>query len=246
MTADPPDIHRLMAALEATWPPAETVAAGGFRVRRGAGGGKRVSSASPLGGGTWDVGLATAAMAGWGQGPLFQLMPDLDGSDAELDRELAATGYAIVDPTVLYVARTADLKGDEAPPVAHASDFLPVLLQEIWSAGGIGRDRLAVMDRVAGPSMRLLGRAGDRPAGMAFVAIDADIAMIHAIEVRAAQRRKGVARQLIHAGARFAERHRAPWFALAVTEANGGARALYEGLGMTLAGRYHYRMRQES
>ena len=240
MTDQIPDIARLMTALEATWPPAETAEAGGFRLRRGAGGGKRVSAASPTGAGG-NVDAAIAAMAAWGQGALFQLVP---GQEA-LDADLAVRGFVRVDPTVLYVAPTALMIGEGPVPAAHAGRFIPVLMAEIWADGGIGPDRLAVMDRVAGPSVRLLGRAGDRPAGTAFVAIAEDIAMIHAIEVRPAQRRKGVGRQLIQAGARFAEKNGAPWFALAVTEANRPARTLYESLGMTFAGGYHYRMAEE-
>ncbi len=248
MTTRPPDIARLMTALEATWPPAQTGQAGGFRLRRGAGGGKRVSAASPTAqesGGTQSIeqriAEASAAMAAWGQGPLFQVTPD----QAALDAELAGQGFAKIDPTVLYVATVAQMTGADQIPAAHSNGIVPALMAEIWAEGGIGPDRLAVMDRAAGPSVRLLGRSGDRPAGAAFVALDGDIAMIHAIEVRPAQRRKGVARQLIDAGARFARSRGAAWYTLAVTEANAPARALYEGLGMSEAGRYHYRQRKE-
>ena len=180
-------------------------------------------------------------MAGWGQGPLFQLT----GDDTELDADLARRGYAIADPTLLYVAPATDLIGDGPVQTAHARKIVPALMAEIWAEGGIGPSRLNVMARATVPSVRLLGRSGDRPSGAAFVAVDGDIAMIHAIEVRPAQRRKGVARQLMHAGARFAVANGAHWLALAVTEANGPARALYQGLGMTLAGRYHYRVSKE-
>lgn len=242
MTAtETPNEKRLMAALEATWPPAEIVETDGFRLRRGAGGGKRVSAAARMSPGPDGLDAAVAAMAGWGQGPLFQLT----GDDTELDADLARRGYAIADPTLLYVAPATDLIGDGPVQTAHARKIVPALMAEIWAEGGIGPSRLNVMARATVPSVRLLGRSGDRPSGAAFVAVDGDIAMIHAIEVRPAQRRKGVARQLMHAGARFAVANGAHWLALAVTEANGPARALYQGLGMTLAGRYHYRVSKE-
>jgi uncharacterized protein (DUF2237 family) len=41
--------------------------------------------------------------------------------------------------------------------------------------------------------------------------------------------------------ARWAEAQEAGWIAVAVTEANAPARALYVGLGMAEAARYHYR-----
>ena len=238
----PPDMARLMAVLEATWPPAETAGAAGFRLRRGAGGGKRVSAASPVepDPGAPAVDAAVAGMAKWGQSALFQLTE----ADAGLDTALADSGYTKVDPTLLYVGAAADLTGDDKLPVAHSRRLVPALMAEIWAEGGIGPDRLAVMDRVKGPSMRLLGRAGDRPAGAAFVAVDGDTAMIHAIEVRPRLRRQGVGLQLMQAGARFALANGAPWFALAVTEANTGAQALYRRMGMAHAGGYHYRLKE--
>ena len=242
-TQHAPEEPRLMTALEATWPPAEIAEAGGFHLRRGAGGGKRVSAASSPG--AWDqagIDAAIDAMRAWGQPALFQLT----GSGGALDQALQDRGFRVVDPTVFYVAPAAELTGDGPVPVAHAPGFIPVLMEEIWDRGGIGPARLAVMERAARPSVRLLGRAGDRPSGVAFVSVDRDIAMIHAIEVRPAQRRKGVARQLIHAGARFALAHDAHWLALAVTEANGPARTLYEALGMRMAGRYHYRIHDKA
>lgn len=236
-----PDESRLMAALEATWPPAEVTDAGGFRLRRGAGGGKRVSAATRIAPGLDGLETAVAGMAAWGQGPLFQLT----GVDADLDADLASRGYSVADPTLFYVAPAADLTGDGPVQTAHARRIVPALMAEIWAEGGIGPSRLAVMARAQEPQVRLLGRSGDRPSGAAFVAVDGDIAMIHAIEVRPAQRRKGVARQLMQAGARFALANGADWLALAVTEANGPARALYQGLGMVQAGRYHYRVSEE-
>ena len=63
--ADLPDSARLMAAIDATWPPAVLDRRGGWVLRRGAGGGKRVSAASGSGG----VALAEAAMRDWGWVP---------------------------------------------------------------------------------------------------------------------------------------------------------------------------------
>lgn len=242
--ATPPDQTRLVAALEATWPPAETREAGGFVHRRGAGGGKRVSAASPVGP-DWTadgIAIAEAQAREWEQDPLFRIA----AGDERLDEELAARGYAVADPTHFFVGEATTLAGDEPIQVAHARGFIPVLMEEIWAAGGIGPGRLAVMERAGGPSVRLLGRTGDRPSGCAFVAVDGDVAMIHAIEVREAQRRKGVARQLMQAGARFARAEGADWLALAVTRANAAGNSLYRGLGMTEGGGYHYRILKET
>ena len=100
------------------------------------------------------------------------------------------------------------------------------------------------MDRVAIPKAGLLCRAGDRAAGAGFVALAGDVAMVHAVEVLQEHRRKGAARLTMRAAATWAERTGARWLALAVTARNTPARALYEGLGMMEAARYHYRMRE--
>ena len=116
------------------------------------------------------------------------------------------------------------------------------MVDDIWARGGIGPGRRAVMTRPTGPCIALMARADDRPVGVAFVAVDNNIAMIHAIEVRPEHRRKGGGGVLIHGAASFAAEHGAEWLALAVTEANAPARALYERLGIARAGSYHYRI----
>jgi GNAT superfamily N-acetyltransferase len=245
-----PDAARLLAAVDATWPAAESVERGGWRLRRGAGGGKRVSAASPAGtagtagtGGTGDIGEAEAAMRAWGQTPLFRL----GDADAGLDRELAGRGYRVVDPVVLYAAPVARLAGEGSHVAAcYRVEGLPAVLEEIWDAGGIGPRRRAVMDRVVLPRTRLLSRAGDVPCGAAFVAVDGEVAMIHAVEVLEGLRRRGAARLLMEGAARFAAEHGAAWLALAVAEANAPARALYSRLGMAEAGGYHYRLAPET
>lgn len=227
----------LFAAMEATWPAAEIVDREGWRLRRGLGGGKRVSAASRLAPGA-DIDAAVAAEAEWGQPPLFQILPE----ETDLDADLDARGYEIVDPVTLYTAPTESLlvEGSELAKILRG-DRRIALVEEIWRAGGIGDGRFAVMDRVEGPKSFVLSRLGDRPAGVAFVAVAGDIGMVHAIEVMPHQRRKGAARLLMAGAARFAHEAGAKTFALCVIDANQPANALYQALGMTRVARYHYR-----
>ena len=230
-----PDSARIMAAIDATWAPAEMARHGGWVLRRGAGGGKRVSAASGHG----DIDAAEAAMRGWGQDPMFRLIP----SDGALDSDLSARGYALVDPVTLYAARAETLTGEQSHiAAAYRCAFRPAVMEEIWEAGGIGPARLAIMDRVPAPKLFLMSRADDTPAGAAFAAVDGDVAMIHAIEVFAHLRRQGAARLLVELAARFALEQGAGWLALAVTKANIPANALYGALGMAAVGAYHYRV----
>ena len=100
------------------------------------------------------------------------------------------------------------------------------------------------MERTLGPKTVILSRTDDRPSGAAFVALHARTALIHAIEVRPALRRRGAARQILSAAAYWAAQQGADRLALVVTEANTGARALYASLGMQPVGQYHYRHKE--
>ena len=176
MTDPMPDSARLLRALDATWTAAEYADVNGWTVRRGDGGGNRVSSASGAG----DIDQALAALAQWDQVPLFQLSPE----QRELDEELVSRGFRLHEPVVFYAGPAQHLIGEQSHmAAAYRCHCRPAIMEEIWAAGGIGAARLAIMDRVNGPKQLLLSRAGDRPAGAAFVAIDEDVAMIHAIEV---------------------------------------------------------------
>lgn len=226
-------------ALEATWPAAEVTRDGPWVLRRGLGGGKRVSAASVVG--TWDVDeitLAEAAMAAMGQSALFVLR---DGDDA-LDLALAARGYAVVNPVVIYGVSVADVAG-AAPARMTTFAHWPGLrvTADIWDICGIGPARRAVMARVAGPKAVVLGRLGDRAAGVAFVAVAGTVAMVHALEVLPTRRRQGLARNLMRAAAVWSHASGAQTLALAVTADNHAARALYASLGMMAVGQYHYR-----
>lgn len=234
----PPPAARLMAAVDATWPAAEYRALGPWTLRRGAGGGQRVSAASTEDADA-DPGPAAEAMRGWDQTPLARLTPEQQG----LDARLAGAGWRRHDPVVLYCAPVTALDDgrDETARVIRVRAPLAIV-GEIWARGGIGPGRRAVMDRATGPKMTLMARVGDRPAGVAFVALDGEVAMLHAMEVGAEQRRRGAGETLLRGAASFAAENGAHWLALAVTEANDTARALYAKLGMAEAGRYHYRV----
>jgi GNAT superfamily N-acetyltransferase len=230
-----PDLY---AALEATWPPARAVRLGPWTIRDGRGGGKRVSAATAEGDWTEaDLAPAEAAMRALGQVPLFLVRDE----DARLDAALEGHGYALVAPTLFYEVPVASLAPypDAMTGFAHWPPL--AIVNEIWSAAGIGPARQAVMARVSGPHAAILGRTRDRPSGAAFVAVSGGLAMIHALEVPEVLRRQGTARNLLGRAAHWAAGQGAERLALAVTEANAAARALYASLGMQVVGRYHYR-----
>ncbi|WP_209425086.1 GNAT family N-acetyltransferase [Pararhodobacter sp. SW119] len=237
-----PQAARLHAALEATWPPAARLPCGPFTLRDGGGGGKRVSAA------TLDrpftpeaLAAAEKAMRDRGARPLFMIR---SGEDS-LELALADRDYAVVDPTVFYVAPVATV-AEPPRPVSLFECWPPLALQkQIWRAAGIGPERLAVMARASAPRTAFIARFQNRAAGVGFCALDTDIAMLHALEIEPAYRRQGVARRMIRGMADWAQAQGGAWFALAVTERNIAARGLYSALGMTEAGGYHYRQTAE-
>ncbi len=228
------------AAMEATWPPLALHRAGPWAIRDGAGGGKRVSAASAEG--DWrpeDIQTAEAAQAALGQDRLFVIWP----WDARLDTDLAAQGYAKIDPVIGYAAPVTAF----APPARMTTfpHWPPMqITRDIWAEAHIGPARVAVMGRALGRKTAILSRTDDHPSGAAFVALHGTTALIHAVEVRPALRRKGAARQILCAAAQWAGEQGADRLALAVTEANTGARALYASLGMQPVGQYHYRHKE--
>jgi ribosomal protein S18 acetylase RimI-like enzyme len=226
----------LAEVMETTWPPARRWPLGPFTLRDGAGGGKRVSAASCEGVFTEaDLDAAERGMAD----PLFLIR----AGDDTLDTALDARGWRIIDPVIAYAAPVAELTGD-LPHLSAFPHWPPLeIARSIWAEGGICSERVAVMDRVTGPKTAILGRIGDRPAGVAFVACHGTEAMVHALEVRPAARRRGLGRMLLAAAANWAADLGATRLSLVVTRQNAAARALYTRLGMAVVGQYHYRMK---
>ena len=234
-----PDAAKLYALIDGTWPTAAKRAVGPWMVRIDARGGNRVSATTAEGVvKTTDIPLAEEAMKDAGQTPLFMLR----AGQEMLDDMLEARGYTVKDATNMYAAPVGLIATMRPPAVTTFEVWPPLAAQaEVWAAGGIDAGRLDVMDRAQRPKTTLMGRIDDTPAGAGFVAIAADCAMLHALEIAQVHRRKGLARHMTRAAAFWAQDQGATYLTLLTTQANAGANALYASLGMTLVGQYHYR-----
>lgn len=228
--------------IDATWPAAAIQEAGGFHVREGRGGGNRVSAASlDLPFAEADIAAAEAAHSDLGQVPQFIIRT---GEEA-LDVALASRGYALADRVVIYSAPVAQL-ATETPRATAYAIWPPVrIMRDVWAESGVGPARQAVMARTRVPCTGILSRVGDRSAGAAHVAISGSTAMLHALVTLQRLRRQGAARRVIAAAAAWALQNGAEEFTLAVTRDNAAANALYQSLGMTIIGAYHYRRHPE-
>ncbi len=244
MTQALPDAAALYDVIEATWPPAARWQDGPWTLRRGGGGGKRVSAATAQRAvEAADLPLAETAMRGMAQTPLFMLR---DGDDA-LDALLEDAGYGIVDPVNIYAAALSDLDLPQPERTASFHIWEPLAIQrDIWAAGGIGPERVDVMARAAGPKTALLGRISGRAAAAGFVALKEQTAMVHALEVLPEFRRRGMGRVLMAEAAIWARGQGASVMSVICTAQNEGANGLYCGMGMTHVGRYHYRQHPDA
>jgi GNAT superfamily N-acetyltransferase len=231
------------AAIDGTWPAAEYTRLGALTLRRGQGGGSRVSATTVDG--DWngdDLDRAEVAMRGMGQRCIFQLRPGQDALDAALE----ARGYRVLDPVTIYACPVDALCDVPIPRVTVLHVWEPLaLMREIWAEAGIGPARLAVMARTQGPRTGMLGRWNEKPAGVGFAAIHADVAMVHALEVLAHQRRNGMGGWFMRSAAFWARKAGARWISVMCTDANAPANALYRRLGMPVVGHYHYRIMPE-
>lgn len=230
---------QIEAAFEGSWPAAEYAEAGGFRIGRGLGGGKRVGSARATGPDWTAAGIdrAVDVQKMWDQSPIFRV----SDSEPRLAEALSARGFRDHTPTVMMTAPVAALTDIDVPPVTSFALWPPLAIQrELWEEQGIGPARQAVMARVAAPKAALLGRIKDRAAAVAFVAEVQGIAVLHALEVLPSMRREGLATWTLREAAFWAEARGADTMLLAVTAGNAGAIALYRKLGFAPVAGYRY------
>ncbi|MBM2575169.1 GNAT family N-acetyltransferase [Jannaschia sp. Os4] len=226
------------ALIDAAWPPERVERAGPWTLRVAPGAGGRVNAIT--GPEEADVAEAEAAARALGQTPRFVIW-----RDGSLDAALADKGYVTADAVWLWRADAATLAGDPLPHATAFAHWPPLqVARDVWAEGGIGDARQAVMARAAeGPGgAAILARRDDRVAGAGFVGLAGDAAMVSAIHVLPAHRRKGAAALILRAAAAWARDRGASTLALVVTRGNAPANSLYASIGMERVAGYHYRI----
>ena len=236
---------RFARASDATWPAALVERLGGWHLRFTEGAGSRAASVwaespadRPL---EAAIDAAEARYIAEGFAPRFQLWP----GDEALGAALEARGYRIYDRSLLLWRDAAEPLPAPDPRAEAASVAIAVatplaMLDEVWTEGGVGPARRAIVERAPEPKIRLLGRAGMRPAGAAAAILDGEIAVTQALFVRSGFRRLGVAATLVAAIQRYAAGQGARYLCHSVVAGNAGAIALYGRLGFASFGSYRY------
>lgn len=233
----------IWSVIDATWSAPATHVVGPFQVREGQGGGQRVSAATTKSSvSEREINTAAQAMRDLGQAPLFMVR----GDQSVFDAQLADLGYDVNDPVVVLEGSIKAPASVPPPPVSAFPIWPPLhIMRELWEAGGIGPERLAVMDASADPKTAILGRADDRAVGCAFVSIHAGNAMIHALEVIAPFRRKGAARNMVRGAGMWAQNQGATRLSALTARTNTASQGLFTSIGLSPVEHYHYRIMRE-
>ncbi|MEP5762220.1 MAG: GNAT family N-acetyltransferase [Litoreibacter sp.] len=222
----------LFDVIDTTWPAVRVIEQGVWHLREGAGGGKRVSAVTLHGQLPRD--LPEAA--------LFSVREDQN----DLDQMLADRGYRVVDPSVIFSCPIETVAKNQIPRITAFDVWPPFeIMCAIWDAGGIGSERRDVMARATCEKTSILGRINGRAAGTCYAGLHQAVTMVHALEILAQHRRFGLARHMMALAAKWGQKRGSDTFSVVTTESNEPAKALYSALGMSIVGRYHYRMKPD-
>ena len=157
-----PDLSDLYEVVDHTWPAHRKISCGSWILRQGCGGGKRVSAATlqsridiP------DISVAEKGMLELGQDPLFMIRC----GDKKLDQILDDGAYKFVDAVNIYCTSCKSILRSTPPRLSAFYIWEPLEIQkDIWSHGGIDRNRIAVMERANCIKTSLLMRWDNHPA----------------------------------------------------------------------------------
>ncbi|MDN3352828.1 GNAT family N-acetyltransferase [Actinomadura sp. DC4] len=165
---------------------------------------------------------------------------------AELDARLADRGYVVDAPTSVLTASTADVVAatrEGSAELRERADWLTTFaeLDEHTDSALIGEK---VISRIAAPAGFISATRDGRAAGMGLFAADSGWAGVFAMATRPECRGRGVATEVLGAGARWALAQGATRLYLQVEDGNAPAGALYGRAGFVRSHGYHYRIRR--
>ncbi|MFI8948704.1 GNAT family N-acetyltransferase [Streptomyces sp. NPDC053750] len=225
------------------WRPVESERLGEWELRAASGFTRRANSVLPLGDPGMPLDEALTAVRRWygerGLPAYVQTATGAEGTQELLCAELERRGWVREVTAELWIGALA--------PVADLSEGTGVVLSreadEAWLARyqrkGVSDVALRVLG--AGPSVWFATVPGaDAPAAIGRCVVDGRWASFSAVEVDPAQRRRGLATDVMATLARRAldEGASAAW--LQVETDNAGARALYAGMGFAAHHTYHH------
>ncbi|MBG0830601.1 GNAT family N-acetyltransferase [Planomonospora sp. ID67723] len=241
--------------VDQAWPALGRTAAGGWTLRTAGGVTKRANSVLPLGE-REDLEAAVEEAerfyAGRGLPCAFSIGA---GATPGLDELLGARGYRVVDPTLVMTAPLAkavpegcgdaEAGGGRPAEVRLSAAPAPEWLGVWWSVdgrpGGDVETARRILTGVPAAYASLGGDEGEEAVGRGVT--QGEWFGVYCMATLPHARRRGHAGRLLDALLSHGREQGAKQAYLTVVEANTGARSLYERLGFTTVGRYHYRVR---
>ncbi|MCX2732343.1 GNAT family N-acetyltransferase [Saccharopolyspora sp. NFXS83] len=158
---------------------------------------------------------------------------------AELDEHLAARGFRRDGP--VRVLTSEGVLDTAAPDVRVRLDAEPTpgWLAASVAAGGRAEPALAA---IGGPVRFATAEVDGVPAGVGLFAVRGSWCAVYCMATVAGFRRRGIARSVLRAGARWARESGAAELFLQVAADNEPAVRLYARCGFELSHEYHYRV----
>ncbi|WP_067180336.1 GNAT family N-acetyltransferase [Microtetraspora niveoalba] len=232
--------------VDRAWPAPHRVAAGDWVFRHAGGVSKRANSVLALGEPpdlAKAIDEAEAFYADLGHPCVFSIG---GGATPALDAELDSRGYRMVDPTLLMTRSSLEgLEGTDGPAIV--CDPSPEWSDTWWRVDG-GRHPEGTEVSAKEWARRILTGVPAVYASLGAEAVGRGVLQgewlgIYCMAVVPEARRRGLGGAVLRGLLGWGREQGAEGAYLVVTEANLGARALYEREGFTVAGRYHYRVR---
>ena len=243
------DVLALEEVAALGWPAPDTERVGGWLLRAGAGFTNRANSVLPSGDPGLPLPAALDLVEDWyrarGLPARYQLPLPVR---TDLDTELHQRGYLAHDPTYLLTAVTAELASIPKPASGEAVVRLGAQPDPAWLAGYHHRDvatppPVAVQIMTAHPRVVFASLVRDgQTLAVVRAVVDQDWAGLTALEVRADQRRHGLASRLLGTVLTWAEEQGAHRVYAQVAQDNVASLALFDRLGFARHHRYHYRV----
>ncbi len=161
-----------------------------------------------------------------------------------LDALLGDRGYRLGGRTAVLTAAVEDVVAAPLPEVPVEVEESPDPWVKVFAELDHHDDSelvaTSVISRITAPAAFLTVRDEGRPVGMGLIAGDSRWAGVFCMATHPEYRRRGVARAVLGAGARWAAGQGAERLYLQVEKGNGSARRLYEQIGFVYSHGYHF------
>ncbi|MDE2499715.1 MAG: GNAT family N-acetyltransferase [Alphaproteobacteria bacterium] len=230
-----------------TWPARQMVPLSGWLLRFTGGLSHRANSVATPDFQGDDAGEAVAqverAYRARGLAPMFQVTSGT--KPAGLSDLLAARGYAVVSPSLVWTADVDTVRrrceaAAETQTLDEANDGFDALVISGSHSPADGRERLEILSRIAVPHVRITVVVQGTAVACGMAALAGGRVGINLMRTASPFRRHGYAKHVLRAIADWSHAHGASDVFLSVEEANAPARALYESAGFTHAYAYRY------